>query len=252
MGRLLAIGAAVCAAVAVTGCVSTVEGSAVAGTELSRPTPLVPVTGATPVAPAPPPQTAAAPNVEEPALDGLLVPLDDVRNLLDAPELAVEQSYTAMPPSTVGYDPPTCVSAAYNVVEAAYRDSGFVAVRGVALQEPAGVQVTHNVDQGVVTFPDAAAAAGFVARSVDGWRQCATLPFTATRPEVVERWTFGDVGEGGGIFTVSKSVEGGEGWRCGRAMTSKANVVVDVSACGFGITDQAAAIATRIRDKIPG
>ena len=31
-----------------------------------------------------------------------------------------------------------------------------------------------------------------------------------------------------------------------------ANVVVDVSACGFSISDQAANIVTRVRDKISG
>jgi hypothetical protein len=49
---------------------------------------------------------------------------------------------------------------------------------------------------------------------------------------------------------MSKTAEGSP-WTCGRAITTRLNVVIDVSACGFSISDQATTIAEQIRDKLP-
>ena len=201
--------------------------------------------------PTPPPAAAPAPaSVAESGLDGLLLTVEDVRDVMSAPDLQVQQSYAQMPPSTAGYVPEDCVRAAYNTVEAGYRDTQFSAIRGVVMQEPDDAQLLHVVDQGVVTFPSADMAATYVSRTLEAWRRCAGTPFTAIRPEASEHWTFGEVSENGGVSAIPKLADGSE-WSCSHAISTRANVVVDVSACGFSITDQATTIATRIRDKIP-
>jgi hypothetical protein len=206
-------------------------------------------------APAPTSTTPPAPaagSVTEQDLEGLLLPVEDIQTVMEAPDLAVDKTYAEMPPSTVGYIPEDCASAAYNTVETGYRDSGFTTTRGSVMQEPATApQLLHVVDEGVVAFPDATAAAAYVTKSVEQWGHCAKSPFTAQRPETVEHWNFGDVSENNGVTAIPKMAEG-SGWTCSHAITSKANVVVDVSACGFSISDQAGNIVTRIRDKIPG
>ncbi|MFZ0833912.1 MAG: sensor domain-containing protein [Mycobacterium sp.] len=201
-----------------------------------------------------PAATPAAPDVAavgEQQLDGLLLPLDDVRTIMDAPELEVHDTYAQMPPSTVGYVPEDCARAAFNTVEAGYRDSKFIATRGAVMQEPdTSTQLLHIVDQGVVTFPDEAAANTYVTRTVEAWRRCAGTPFTVLRPEATEHWTFGDVTENNGISAIPKKTDGSD-WTCSHAIAARANAVVDVSACGFSVTDQATTIVGRIRDKFP-
>lgn len=205
---------------------------------------MVPPPAATPAAP-------AANAVAEQQLDGLLLALDDVRAIMDAPELEVHDSYAQMPPSTAGYVPEDCVRAAFNTVEAGYRDSKFVAIRGVVMQEPdTSAALLHIVDQGVVTFPDSAAASTYVTRTVESWRRCAGTPFTVLRGEAAEHWTFGDVTETNGITAIPKRGEGSD-WSCSHAIAAKLNAVIDVSACGFAITDQATVVVGRIRDKFP-
>jgi serine/threonine-protein kinase len=199
-----------------------------------------------------PAPTPAVGSIAEQDLEGLLLPVEDIQPVMDAPDLAVDKTYAEMPPSTVGYIPEDCASAAYNTVETGYRDSGFTATRGVVMQEPASApQLLHVVDEGVVAFPDATAAAAYVTKTVGEWGHCAKSPFTAQRPESVEHWNFGDVTENNGVTAIPKMTEG-SGWTCSHAITSKANVVVDVSACGFSVAGQASDIVSRIRDKIPG
>lgn len=203
---------------------------------------------------APPAAAPAVPGVAavgEQQLEGLLLTLDDVRAIMDAPELEVHDNYAQMPPSTADYVPEDCVRAAFNTVEAGYRDTKFVATRGVVMQEPdTSAQLLHIADQGVVTFPDAAAANTYVTRTVEAWRRCAGTAFTVLRPEVTEHWTFGDVTDSNGISAIPKSGEDSD-WSCSHAIAARANAVIDVSACGFSITDQATTIAGRIRDKFP-
>ncbi len=239
MWRVLLIAAAVTVVGLTSACSTTVDGTPKA----ERSQPPAPATG-TPAAP-------AATGVGEQQLDGLLLPLDDVRAIMAAPELEVHDNYAQMPPSTAGYVPEDCVRAAFNTVEPGYRDSKFVAIRGVVMQEPdSSAELSHIVDQGVVTFPDEAAANTYVTRTIEAWRRCAGTPFTVLRPEAAEHWTFGDVTESNGISAIPKTGDGSE-WSCSHAITARANAVVDVSACGFSITDQATTIAGRIRDKFP-
>lgn len=233
MWRVLVIAAAV---VGLTCACSTTVG----GTPKAERTPS-PAPGATP----------AVANVDPWDLNGLLLTVDDIRSIMAAPELEIEDSYEVMPPSTVGYVPEDCARAAFNTVETGYRDSGFGAVRGMVFQEPEAMQLQHVVDQGVVSFPDAAAANTYVTRTLESWRRCAGTPFTALRPETAEHWTFGQVTENGGISAIPKIADGDTGWKCSHAIAAKVNVVIDVSACGFDVTDQATTVVARIRDKFP-
>lgn len=243
MWRVLVIAAATLVVGLTGACATTVSGTPMAQRRQDS-------APATPSAPSAPPVAPAVTGLGESDLDPLLLPVDDVRPIMDAPDLQVDQSYAQMPPSTVGYVPEDCVRAAYNTVEAGYRDSQFVAVRGMVMQEPAPAQVLHVVDQGVVTFPSTELAATYVTRTVEAWRRCAGSPFTALRPESAEHWTFGQVNDSDGINSIPKTADGSP-WSCSRAITTQLNVVIDVSACGFSISDQATRIAAQIRDRLP-
>lgn len=203
-----------------------------------------------PPAPSAPPAAPATARIDESTFNSLLLTVEDIRAIMAAPDLQIEDAYEWMPPSTVGYVPEDCVRAAYNTVEAGYRDTQFTAVFGLVMQEPADAQLLHVVDHGVVGFPDADAANTYVSRTLEAWRRCAGTPFTALRPEATEHWTFGQVSENAGVSAIPKMADGSE-WTCSHAITARKNVVVDVSACGFSITDQAMTIAARVRDRIP-
>jgi hypothetical protein len=247
--QMLLIGAAAAMVGLTSACATTVTGTPKAEKPQSG------SQSATTSAPAPMPSTPAAPtvgSVAEQDLEGLLLPVEDIQTVMEAPDIAVDKTYAEMPPSTVGYIPEDCASAAYNTMEAGYRESGFTATRGVVLQEPASApQLLHVVDQGVVAFPDADAAAAYVNKTVEQWGHCAKSPFAAQRAEAVEHWNFGDVSGVNGINSIPKTTEGSD-WTCSHALTSKANVVIDVSACGFSVGDRASDVVNRIRDKIPG
>jgi serine/threonine-protein kinase len=59
-------------------------------------------------------------------------------------------------------------------------------------------------------------------------------------------WAFGDLVGSEPKITQLDTQEGQSGWQCQRVLSRSANLVVDVSACGFHITDQADRIAGKM------
>ena len=58
-----------------------------------------------------------------------------------------------------------------------------------------------------------------------------------------------------GVATVARTLEGGQGYGCARALASRSNVVADVDVCdpdASTAAEHAAAVVTKILDKMPG
>jgi hypothetical protein len=54
----------------------------------------------------------------------------------------------------------------------------------------------------------------------------------------------------GGITAAVVDEEGADGYACAHGITAKSNVVLDVSACSYGIADQGVTVASTIINAI--
>jgi hypothetical protein len=127
-------------------------------------------------------------------------------------------SYAQMPANEGGsYSDSTCAGAVFNTVEAAYRASDYVATRGAQLNEP-GAHFKHYVDEGSVSFDT---------------RQRAPVTTDGVTAAVVDK-------------------EAGDRYTCAHGVTAKSNVVIDVSACSYGMADQGVAVVSSIVNAIAG
>jgi hypothetical protein len=218
---------------ALVGCASMVDGTATVGANRA-------------------PLPSSGPEVKTSKLNDLLLGLDDVEALVGGRDMVVDERYSDMPQvGEVTYKPADCVGAAFNTIEPAYRGSGYIAVRGQLLKEP-GDQFQHWVDQGVVAFGSAADADNYVVTATEVWRKCSHQFFSVIYPkEPTETWEIGSMRVSGGVATVSKYAEGGDGWSCSHAMAAKSNVVVDLAACSMAVTDQATKLVDEIEGRFP-
>ena len=105
----------------------------------------------------------------------------------------------------------------------------------------------HFVDQDVAAFPSTDLARNFVKTSADQWKSCAGQIVTVTYNNGnTYRWTFGElVGDAPKISQLDTQ-EDGRGWACQHVLSAVSNVVIDVRACAYQITDQASRIADEI------
>ncbi len=199
--------------------------------------------------PPPPPE----PKLTAADLPGLLLSIDEVKDIMQIPAGMVEQYRvtevgTGNIPSATG-DPIECAGAVLAAQSPTYKDSdqrAFLEVYDGA---------THGqglVDQAVVAFDNAAAAQSYLAKSVNQYRQCAGKRFTANTAKGSVSWTVAEPVQVGGMTLFHNTLHVEEDRPDDRVLAVKANVVVDLVAFKVGLQDQATTIATRILQRIPG
>jgi serine/threonine kinase PknH len=175
--------------------------------------------------------------------------------LLSADQINAIMGASAMTPGAVGtamYNPtftlsnPDC-GATLTVAEApVYAGSGFTAVLEQRLREP-GDPRQHLVGQAAVNFPSAAQAGAFVKSSAAKWKSCTGQTVTQTGPGKTVRWSVGDLtGTDTRIVQPHTRAEPADGWHCQHVLSAVTNVVLDVDACGYRVTDEGSQIADKM------
>lgn len=132
-----------------------------------------------------------------------------------------------------------------------YEGSGWTAIRDQELRDRP-TDSDHIVYQAVVTFPDAASAHELVDAQKTEWSRCDDQRVDLHDPgdPNTHYWSLNTATEQDGVLTITRSEQDLPGWACQHAMTTRNNVVVDVSACAMDIDDRGADLAQRIADKI--
>jgi serine/threonine kinase PknH len=178
--------------------------------------------------------------VAEAALQGLLLPPDQVDTTMGTAGTTVTETTTVMEDNSDHVADQACRPLAGNVIAPVYGGSGWKTFRENVIREP-GDKWTHGVDQGVVLFSSAQDADAFFAASAQQWPACANRQFTTTvagKPD--QLWTVGPVSNTSGTLSASTTRNVGPGWAweaCQRALTVANNVVIDVDACNLNPSD---------------
>ncbi len=195
--------------------------------------------------PAPPPPDPVAPD----RLSALLLDPSGVNTVMGSSEMTPGKPITSMDSSSVTLSLPNCQGALYTSQDPVYAGTGYTGVSGLVSSEP-GDNYDHWVNQAVVAFPSADKAKAFLQTAADKWKGCAGKTVTVTNKSKTYRWTFAQVNGSPPKVTVMDTQEGADGWECQRAMGVANNVIIDVNACGYHISDQGGQITDKIIAKI--
>lgn len=215
-------------------------------------TPTTPPT-ATTTTPAPPPPPHI---VDGAALPGLLLPLEEVTALTGDTGLVVinTDSDVSMPPADKSvYEPVDCIGSFLAGAATAYQGTGY---RQFYDTVPGDYDTLLQVVQGVAVFDDAAAAAQkALAMFIAQWTRCAgsTLNWKMMQDRKTAPITLGGPQDAGGGVTTLTNFSSLDHIPYLRAIAAKNNVLVDIQVSGGDhVPDQAAVIAKRILERIPG
>ncbi|OBA93245.1 hypothetical protein A5662_20180 [Mycobacteriaceae bacterium 1482268.1] len=191
--------------------------------------------------------TRPPPPVQEAVLDGLLLTPEQINAAMGATEMVVTKSQNSMSDDSATMEPRECLAVDGSAQAAVYNGSGFSAERGQTLQD--GDNFAHYVLQAVVLFPGAKLAKEFFAASTQQWPACHQY----THLQSDSRWVVGPVSNTNGMLSTAATQQDAKapGWGCGRALTIRNNVVVDVNTCSANPADSAVNIANQIAAKIP-
>ena len=187
-----------------------------------------------------------APLVAPERLESVLLTAAQVNTIMGAS--AMEGGKLGQAPADVSaqLSIPACTGALYPGESPTYNGSGYTKLNYVVVAEP-GDHNDHFVDQDVATFPSADSANAFVKKSADQWKSCAGQVVTGTYDNGnTFRWTFGNVVGDAPKISQFDTQEDGGGWACQHVLSAVSNLVIDVRACGYAITDQASRIVDEI------
>ncbi len=182
-------------------------------------------------------------------LSALLLGASDINSVMGSSTMEPGKPIQAMDTSSLTVSQPDCQGALYTSQSPVYAGTGYSAVSGLVSSEP-GDNYDHWVNQAVVLFPSADKAKAFVQTSAGKWKGCAGKTVTVTNKGKTYRWTFEQIQGGPPKIAVLDTQEGADGWECQRAMSTANNVIVDVNACGYHISDQGTQIVDKIVAKV--
>ncbi len=217
-------------------------------------------TSAARVGAAPTTSVTPAPPVEQSALDGLMLSVDQINSALGATEIVLTRTETGMYDDTAKVSDKACLPLLSVAQVAVYAGSGWANVLQQELHSP-GAKRDHFAQQTVVLFPSAQQASAFFTASTRSWAACASRQFdwNSDPGKPAQTYTVGTVFNGGGILSARKVITASPAWSwdtCQRALTVANNVVVDVQACSQNLSDvnsdAAVSIARQIAAKVPG
>jgi eukaryotic-like serine/threonine-protein kinase len=195
------------------------------------------------------------------------VPVDDLEKLLLTPDQVSGIMGVAMNPEPMrtgmGGDADyltekNCAGPWAPAQKLVYAGSGWLASAQQGLSAPGTGQppLPYQTFQAVVGFPSAQLAEKFRAAQSGAWEGCANRQVTFAppgAPKPVSITFGGPTTTGDGILTTTQSLEGAQGWTCGRALAVRNNVAIDTFACSTAnAVDQAVRVLNEIGAKVQG
>ncbi len=186
----------------------------------------------------------------ESALKAFLLVPEQINAAVGAVDMRVTNSRTAMSDDSATMTPRECLAIDGSAQAQVYADSGFMAERDETLNLQEGDNLTHFAEQAVVLFPTAKMAGDFFTASAQQWQACHDYTHVQSRTH----WSVGAISNTNGVLSVTSTLQDppATGWKaCGRALTAKNNVIVDVNTCSGDPKNSAVDIANQIAAKVP-
>lgn len=219
--RACAGGALLVASVLLSGCVSTVPGTAVRAQR------------AAPV---------DVPQLTETKLDDVLLSIGELNGIMGSTQMKVTSELEEMTDHSGDVSDPDCLGAIYGAEEPVYAGSGWTAMRDQVAREP-GEDNEHWVEQTAVIYPSSDKAQKFFDDSKSAWEDCSGYSVSVDDLDASYLWQIDSLTTEDTLITQMTAQEDAQGWACQHALSVVSNLTVEAWACSYDVKDEAAAIA---------
>lgn len=150
-------------------------------------------------------------------------------------------------------EPAKCRSVAGWTSRSEFGNAGIDQLRRLSVSAPT-IDYVSGAGEVIFQFPSDDAAREFFEDNATSWKSCDGTDYATTDHDrnstTIDR--FSGFTREADLVTLNRTPEDApQGFSCQQALTTKSAFVVIARTCGFGITDQGRAIATKIVDRIP-
>ena len=179
-------------------------------------------------------------------LASLLLTPEEINAAMGTTGMVVTGSQSAMSDNSTTMSPPECLAIDGAAEALVYANSGFRAERDESLNN--GDDFTHYLKQAVVLFPTVEMAAAFFDASAQQWPACREYTHTQSGTQ----WFPGQISNADGTLSTiaTQKDAAAPGWGCGRALSLRNNVIVDINTCSANPADSAVKVARLIADDV--
>ena len=200
-----------------------------------------------------PSSATSAPPAAPAAVETALLNADQINPMMGTSDMTSSQPFTQLLENRTMLPNLNCLGI-WSVAESAiYGDSGLTAIRGQVFRSPNDDNWQSKVVEAVITYPSADGAKKFFRASADRWSKCTQHTSRITVNDLpMTTLFFADLNRSDTRLTMPVTRNNDRGERdCQRDLSISNNVIIDVTACGKAVTDQAAKIADQIQSRLP-
>jgi hypothetical protein len=219
--RACVVGTSLAAFVLLSGCASTVSGTAVRAQNAAP---------------------ADVPPLTEAKLDDVLLSIGELNGIMGSTQMKVTSELEEMTDHSGEVSDPDCLGAIYGAEEPVYAGSGWTAMRDQVAREP-GEDNEHWVEQTAVIYPSSDKAQKFFDDSKSAWKDCAGYSVSVDDLDASYLWQIDDLTAEDTLISQMTSQEDANGWACQHAVSVVSNLTVEAWACGYSIRDEAVTMA---------
>jgi outer membrane murein-binding lipoprotein Lpp len=219
-----ALGAVLASVLLLSGCVSTISGTAVRGQD------------AGPI---------DVPPLDEAKLDDVLLSIGELNGIVGSTQMTITSELEEMTDHSADVSDPDCLGAIYGAEEPVYAGTGWTAMRDQVAREP-DEDNAHWVEQTAVLYPAAEDAQQFFEDSKAVWEDCAGSAISVDDADASYLWQLDDVTAEDTLITQLTTQEDADGWACQHALSVVSNLTVEAWACSYDVGDEAATIASEM------
>jgi hypothetical protein len=212
--------AVVAASMVLTGCVSTVTGTATRPQNAGR---------------------SDVPPLDQSRLEDVVLSIGEINAIMGATSMEVTSELDGMTDHSDAVSDAACLGAIYGAEEPVYAGSGWTAVLDQISRED-GDDNEHWVEQTVVLYPSADKARKLFDESKAQWQECSNYTVSVDDGGTAYDWELGEVTTEDTLVTQVTTQLDAAGWACQHALSPVSNITVEVWACSYSPGDEAATI----------
>jgi hypothetical protein len=179
-------------------------------------------------------------------LGTVLLDTDEIDDVMGTSGSEVQDEGNA-PDDTIEANPPECHGVVYIAGAIEYASTNFTAMRWRIV----GAENVGAVVEMVAQLPSVAKADEFIDKQTKSWEGCADEVIT-TKDKVSTSTTQDRVTavRARPQTVIASTLPLSSGMPCQHVLQAVSNVILDVSACGNNVSDQAEAIASKLADRV--
>jgi hypothetical protein len=181
-------------------------------------------------------------------LGTVLLDADEIDDVMGTSGSEVEDEGNA-PDDTIEANPSECHGVVYIAGEIEYASTNFTAMRWRIV----GAENVGAVVEMVAQLPSVAKADEFIDEQTKAWKGCADVVIntkdkggTSTTQDRVTAVR----ARPHTVIASTLPLSSGMPWPCQHVLQAVSNVILDVSACGNNVSDQAEVIASKLADRV--